>query len=75
MPIHRPNSPSGLTPTELPHQKMCLEIVVLTTPKHPVSPLEAKNAIGEGETKGPNHLGFLHLPHTVVSRVIGVHCQ
>ena len=38
-------------------------------------PLEAENAIGEGETKGPDHLGFLHLPRTVVLRVIGVHCQ
>ena len=27
--------------------------VVLTTPKHPIGPLEAENAIGEGETKGP----------------------
>ena len=62
-------------PTELPHQKMCLEIAVLTTPKHPVIPLEAENAIGEGETKGPNHLGFLHLPQTMVLRVIEVHCQ
>ena len=34
--ICRPNSPSSLMPTELPHQKMCLEIVVLTTPKHPL---------------------------------------
>ena len=31
----QPNSPSSLTPPQLPHQKMCLEIVVLTTPKHP----------------------------------------
>ena len=54
---------------------MCLEIVVLTTPKHPVVPLEAENTIGEGETKGPNPLGFLHLPQTMVSRVIEVHCQ
>ena len=62
-------------PTEHPHQNMCLEIAVLTIPEHPVSPLEAKNAIGEGETKGPNHPGFLHLPRTMVSRVIEVHCQ
>ena len=61
--------------TELPHQKMCLEIAVLTIPEHPIIPLEAKNAIGDGETKGPNHLGFLHLPWTVVLRVIEVHCQ
>ena len=56
-------------------QKMCLEIVVQTTPKHPVGPLEAKNPIGDKETKGLNHLGFLHLPQTMVSRVIEVHCQ
>ena len=54
---------------------MCLEIAVLTTPKHPIIPLEAENAIGEGETKGPNPLGFLHLPWTMVLRVIEVHCQ
>ena len=35
---------------------------------------EAENAIGDGEIRGLNHLGFLHLPQTVVSRVIGVHC-
>ena len=67
--------PSSLMPTELPHQKMCLGIVVLTTPKHPISLLEAENTIGEGETKGPDHLGFLHLPQTMVLRVMGVHCQ
>ena len=54
---------------------MCLEIVVLTTNEHLIGPLEAKNTIGEGETKGTNHLGFLHPPQTVVSIVIGVHCQ
>ena len=70
-----PYSLSGLMPTEHPHQKTSLEIAVLTTPKHPVIPLEAKNAKGEGDTKGPNHLGFLHLPWTVVLRVIEVHCQ
>ena len=69
-----PNSPSSLMPTEHPHPKTCLEIVVQTIPKHPIGPLEAENAIGEGETKGSSHLGFLHLPQTVVSRVIEVHC-
>ena len=54
---------------------MCLEIVVLTIQDHLASPLEAENAIGDGETRGLNHLGFLHLPQTVVSRVIGVHYQ
>ena len=75
VPICQPSSPSDLTPTEPPHWKKCLEIAVLTTPKHPIIPLEAKNAIEEGETKGPNPLGFLHLPWTVVLRVIEVHCQ
>ena len=56
-------------------QKMCLEIAVLTIPEHPISPLEAKNAIGDEETKGLHHLGFLHFPQTVVLRVIEVHCQ
>ena len=41
------------------HTASPLKIAVLTTPKHPVIPLEAKNTIGEGETKGPNSLGFL----------------
>ena len=54
---------------------MCLEIVVLPINEHPIGPLEAKNAIGEGETKGTNHLGFLHPPQTMVSRMRGVHCQ
>ena len=75
MPICQPNSPSSLTPTESAHQKMCLEIAVLTTTEHLGGPLQAENTIGEGETKGPNHLGFLHLPWTVVSGVIEVHFQ
>ena len=62
-------------PTEHPHQKMSLETAVLATAEHPNGPLEAENATGEGETKGPNHLGFLHLPWTMVLRVIEVHCQ
>ena len=41
---------------------MCLEIAVLTIHSYVLaSPLEAKNAIGDGETRGLNHLGFLHL--------------
>ena len=75
MQICQPNSPSSSMPTEHPHQKMCLEIAVLTIPEHPVGPLEAENAIGEGKTRGLNHLGFLHLPQTMVLRVIEVHCQ
>ena len=54
---------------------MHLEIVVLTTHCHPISPPEAGNVIGLGETKGLNHLGFLHLPQTVGSRATGVCCQ
>ena len=62
-------------PREYPLQNMCLEIVVLNIPEHPISPLEAENVIGDRETKGLHHLGFLHLPQTVVLRVIEVHCQ
>ena len=51
---------------------MCLEIAVLTIHGHLASPLEAENTIGDGETRGLNHLGFLHLPWTMVLRVIGV---
>ena len=54
---------------------MSLEIAVLTTPKCPISPLEAENTTGDGETKGPNHLGFLCLHWTAVLRVTEVHCQ
>ena len=54
---------------------MYLEIVVLTIHSHLVGPPEAKNAKGDGETRGLNHLGSLHLPWTVVSRAIGVHYQ
>ena len=42
-------------------QKTCLEIAVLTIPKCPMGPPEAKNATGDGETKGLNYLGFLRL--------------
>ena len=54
---------------------MCLDTAVLTIPECPVSPPEADNATGDEETKGPNHLGILHLPPTVVLRVTEVHCQ
>ena len=54
---------------------MCLEIVVLTIHSHLTSPLEAKNAIGDRETRGLYHLGSLHLPQTMVSRAIGVFYQ
>ena len=51
---------------------MHLEIAVLTTHHHLISPLEAKNVIGIKETKGLNHLSSLHLPQTMSSRVTGV---
>ena len=54
---------------------MHLEIAVPTTHHHPISPLEARNIIDIGETKGLNHLGFLHLPQTIGLRVTGVHYQ
>ena len=54
---------------------MCLEIVVLTIHSHPTGPLEAKNAKGDRETRGLIHLGFLHLPQTIVFKAIGVHYQ
>ena len=54
---------------------MCLEIAGLTTCSHLTSPLEAASAIEDGKTRGLNHLGFLHLPWTVVLRAIGVHYQ
>ena len=67
-----PNNPSGLTLQEAPLQKMHLEIVVLTTHHHPISPPEAENVIGIGETKGLNLLSSLHLPQTKGSRATGV---
>ena len=39
----------------------------------PISPPEAKNIIGIGETKGLHHLGSPHLPQTIGLRVTGVH--
>ena len=54
---------------------MCLEIVVPPIHSHLTSPLETKNTIGDGETRDLYHLGSLHLPQTVVLRVIGVHYQ
>ena len=44
-------------------------------PQSPCQPSRGKNAIGDGETRGYYHLGSLHLPWTVVLRVIGVHYQ
>ena len=42
---------------------------------YPIGPQGAGSIIGVRDTKGLNHLGSLHLPQTVVSRVIGVHYQ
>ena len=44
-------------------------------PPSPCQPPGAGNIIGDGETRGLNNLSSLHLPHTVVSRAIGVHYQ
>ena len=52
---------------------MCLEIAVLTIHSHLASTPEAENTIGDGDTRGFNHLSSLHLPWTVVLRGIGVH--
>ena len=54
---------------------MHLEMAVLTTHHHPISPQGAGSIIGIGETRGLNHLSSLHLPQTMVSRVIAVHYQ
>ena len=54
---------------------MCLEIAVLTIHSHLAGPQEAENAIGDGEIRGLDHLGFLHLPQTMLLGVIGVHYQ
>ena len=47
--------------------------MVLTIHSHLTGPQEAENAIGDGEIRGLNYLGFLHLPQTIVSRAIGVY--
>ena len=48
--------------------------MVLTIHSHLTGPQEAENAIGDdGEIRGLDYLGFLHLPQTIVSRAIGVH--
>ena len=67
--------PSGLIPWGVPLWKTCLGMAVLTIHHHSISPPGAGSVIGIGETRGLNHLGFLHLPRTMVSRAIEVHCQ
>ena len=54
---------------------MCLEMAVPTTHCHLTGLLEARNVTGIGETRGLNHLSFLHLPQTVGLRVTEVHYQ
>ena len=56
-------------------QKTCLEMVVLTTHHHLTGLLGARNITGIGETRGLNHLSFLHLLQTVGLRVTEVHYQ
>ena len=46
--------------------------MVLTIHSHLASLLEAGNTIGDGETRGLNHLGSLYLPWIMVLRAIGV---
>ena len=70
-----PNSPSSSMPRGYLPQRMCLETVVLTIPKHPIGPFEAKNTTGDEGTKGLNHLGLLHLHWTMVLRVTEAHYQ
>ena len=48
-------------------------MAALTTSHHLTGPLEAANAIEDGETRDLNCLGFLCLPQTMALRVIGVH--
>ena len=54
---------------------MCLETAVLTIPKCPISPPEADNPTGDGETKGLTHPGLLCLHWTMASRLTEVHCR
>ena len=48
-------------------------MVVLIINCHLVNPQEAENIIDIRDTKGLTHLGCLHLPQIVGSRVTGVH--
>ena len=73
--IHQFNSPSSSIPLGVPLKKTHLQMAVLTIQHHPIGPQGPGSVIGIRETKGLNHLGFLHLPQTVVLRVIGVHYQ
>ena len=54
---------------------MCPETTVLLTNKHADSLPEAEGITGDGGTSDLSHPGSLPLPLTMVSKVIGVHCQ
>ena len=54
---------------------MCPEIMVLITNEHPNGLPEARGITGDGGTSNLSHPGSLPLPQTMVSKVIGVHCQ
>ena len=69
-----PNSLLSLIPKGLPHLRMCPETMVLMTIKHSDSLPKAEGIIGDEETSNLGHCSSLPLPHTVVSKVIGVHC-
>ena len=53
---------------------MCPETMVLMTNKHPDGLSEAEGIIGDEGTSNLGHPSSLPLPHTMVSKVIGVHC-
>ena len=54
---------------------MHLEMAVPTTHHHLTSLLGAGNVTGIGETRGLNHLSFLHLPQAMGLRVTKVPYQ
>ena len=54
---------------------MCPEAMVLTTNEHPDGLPEARGITGDRGTSNLSHPGSLPLPQTMVSKVIGVHCQ
>ena len=53
---------------------MCPETTVLMTNEHPNGLPEAEGVIGDEGTSNLGHPSSLHLPQTMVSKVIGVHC-
>ena len=53
---------------------MCPYTTVLMMNEHTNGLLEAKDIIGDEGTSNLSHPGSLLLPHTVVLKVIGVHC-